>query len=190
MESTLSPSRSCLRLVVRPRLLPTSTLYQAFCNSSLKRYGHLSTSESDPSSAIKTVININAKGIVVCCESGATTQQIAKFCSGYSFTVLTTTSKCVASQAYVFMKWCEVNVRLAFFGSYWCCCESRHWGLQKQGFCAKIGNPIIVGHDTSPRIGATNRIHTSNMPKDSTLLRAIGHVHACMGNAMLVISIK
>jgi pyruvate kinase len=66
------------------------TLYSAVRNSTLDKFGSLSISESVASSAVKTAIDIGAKGIVVCSESGATAQQIAKFRPGRPVTVLTT----------------------------------------------------------------------------------------------------
>jgi len=67
-----------------------NSLYQALRNSTLQRYGHLSTSESIASSAVKTAIDVNARGIIVCSESGATAAQIV------SIAVLVT-SCCVKS---------------------------------------------------------------------------------------------
>merc|ERR1712232_496684 len=85
------------------------SLYQAVRNSSLNRYGHLSISESIASSAVKTAIDINAKAIIVCSESGATAQQIAKFRSGRYISVLTTSDR-VAHQCFGVMKGCEATV--------------------------------------------------------------------------------
>merc|ERR1711935_681646 len=82
------------------------SLYQAVRNSSLNRYGHLSTSESIASSAVKTAIDINARAIIVCSESGATAQQIAKFRSGRHISVLTTCEQ-VARQTYGYMRACK-----------------------------------------------------------------------------------
>merc|ERR1712032_1398048 len=82
------------------------TLYSAIRNSTLDKFGHLSTSESIASSAVKTAIDIGAKAIVVCSESGATAQQIAKFRAGRPVTVLTTSEQ-VARQAYGYMKGCK-----------------------------------------------------------------------------------
>jgi len=53
-------------------------LYQAVRNSTLARYGTLSTSESIASSAVKTAIDVNAKAVIVCSESGTTATQVAK----------------------------------------------------------------------------------------------------------------
>jgi pyruvate kinase len=53
------------------------TLYQAVRKSSLKAYGFMNSSESIASSAVKTAIEIDASGIIVCSESGTTARQIA-----------------------------------------------------------------------------------------------------------------
>ena len=55
------------------------SLYQAVRNSTLYKFGFLSTSESVASSAVKTAIDVRAKGIIVCSESGNTARQVAKF---------------------------------------------------------------------------------------------------------------
>lgn len=57
-------------------------LYQAVRNSSLKAFGRMGRSESIASSAVKTSIDLKAKALVVCSESGATAQQVAKFRPG------------------------------------------------------------------------------------------------------------
>jgi pyruvate kinase len=87
----------------------TDSLYSAIRNSTLDSYGSLSISESIASSAVKTAIDIDAKGIVVCSESGMTAQQIAKFRPGRPIMVLTTRPT-VARQAYGYMKGCEAKV--------------------------------------------------------------------------------
>jgi pyruvate kinase len=51
--------------------------------------GVLSTSESIASSAVKTAIDVNAKAIIVCSESGTTATQVAKFRPGRPIFVLT-----------------------------------------------------------------------------------------------------
>ena len=67
----------------------TNMLYQAVRNSTMSRYGHLSTSESIASSAVKTAIDIDAKLLVVASESGTTARQICKFRPGRPVHVLT-----------------------------------------------------------------------------------------------------
>ena len=46
-------------------------LYQAVRNSTLNKFGHLSTSESIASSSVKTAIDIEAKAIICCSKSGS-----------------------------------------------------------------------------------------------------------------------
>merc|ERR1719503_424032 len=64
-------------------------LYQAVRNSTLAKYGTMTTAESIASSAVKTAIDVGAKAIIVCSESGATARQIAKFRPGMPIIVLT-----------------------------------------------------------------------------------------------------
>merc|ERR1712003_217668 len=78
-------------------------LYQAVRNTTLSEYGHLSTTASIASSAVKTSIDVDAKAIIVCSESGATAQQVAKFRSGRYVTVLTTSEQ-VARQCFGVLK--------------------------------------------------------------------------------------
>jgi pyruvate kinase len=130
-----------------------NSLYQAVRNSSLNKYGHLSTSESIASSAVKTAIDINAKGIVVCSESGTTAQQIAKFRSGRPVTVLTTNEQ-VARQAYGVLKGCQARVLPSLDETDKVITEVIQ-GFVKDGE-AKVGEPIVVVHGHSARVGATN----------------------------------
>ena len=46
-------------------------LYQAVRNSTLSKYGRLSTSESIASSSVNTTIDVKAKAIIVCSETGS-----------------------------------------------------------------------------------------------------------------------
>jgi len=64
-------------------------LFQAVRNSSLLRYGSFNPSESVASSAVKTAIDIKAKAIIVCTESGATAAQVAKFRPSMPIVVIT-----------------------------------------------------------------------------------------------------
>jgi len=129
------------------------SLYQAVRNSTLSEQGSLSTSESIASSAVKTTIDVGAKAIVVCSESGATASQVAKFRPGRPITVLTTSGH-VARQCYGVLKGCSarllpsleatdeiVNDTIAEF--------------KKEGI-ASDGDAIVVVHGTSSRKGATN----------------------------------
>jgi pyruvate kinase len=130
-----------------------NSLYQAVRNSTLVQYGHLSTSESIASSAVKTAIDVNAKAIIVCSESGATASQVAKFRSGRFVTVLTTSER-VARQCFGVLKGCDAR-----------CLPSLEHTDQvvndtirsfKESGRANAGDPIVVVHGTSARVGATN----------------------------------
>jgi len=67
-----------------------NSLYEAVRNSTLRNIGTLSTSESIASSAVKSAIDVGAKAIIVCSQSGVTAQQVAKFRPGMTVIVLTT----------------------------------------------------------------------------------------------------
>eukprot|EP00980_Cylindrotheca_fusiformis_P004156 scaffold909_cov135-Cylindrotheca_fusiformis.AAC.13 len=129
------------------------SLYQAVRNSTLFRYGNLSTSESIASSAVKTSIDIQAKAIVVCSESGTTALQIAKFRSGRHVYVLTTSER-VARQCYGVMKGCEASV-LSSLEETDKVVDEIIEGFKERGV-ANAGEPIVVVHGSSARAGATN----------------------------------
>lgn len=86
-----------------------NALYCAIRNSTLEKFDTLDISESIASSAVKTSIDIHAKAIIVCSESGATAQQVSKFRSGLLTTILTTNEQ-VARQVYGFCKGCTATV--------------------------------------------------------------------------------
>lgn len=130
-----------------------NSLYQAVRNSTLNRYGHLSTSESIASSAVKTAIDINAKAIIVCSESGATAQQIAKFRSGRPTTVLTSSEQ-VARQAFGVLKGTKAQV-LPSLSATDTVVTLAVEKFKEEGV-AKAGDPIVVVHGSHSRQGATN----------------------------------
>ena len=129
------------------------SLYQAVRNSTLRKYGHLSTSESIASSAVKTAIDVNAKAIIVMSESGNTARQVAKFRPGMPVEVITTCEQ-VANQCYGTLKGTSahtvesmdvedsmVNVVVE--------------NLKAAGK-ASAGDPIVIVHGTVAKSGATN----------------------------------
>jgi pyruvate kinase len=130
-----------------------NSLYQAVRNSTLARYGHLSTSESIASSAVKTAIDINAKAIIVCSESGTTAQQISKFRPGRHVTVLTTSER-VARQCFGVLKGCEALVLPSLEATDMVVTETIN-GFRTRGL-AKPGEPIVIVHGTNAKVGATN----------------------------------
>jgi len=64
-------------------------LYEAVRNSTIATYGKLDTAESIASSAVKTSIDVGAKAIIVCSESGRTARLIAKYRPAAKIYVLT-----------------------------------------------------------------------------------------------------
>jgi pyruvate kinase len=119
----------------------------------LGRYGSLGTSESIASSAVKTCIDVNAKAIIVCSESGATAAQVAKFRPGRPVTVLTT-SGAVARQCYGVLKGCDAILLPSLEATEQIVNETIE-GFKKSGI-ATAGDAIVVVHGTSARVGATN----------------------------------
>lgn len=128
-------------------------LYQAVRNTTLAEFGHLSTTASIASSAVKTAIDVDAKAIIVCSESGATAQQVAKFRSGRHVTVLTTSEQ-VARQCYGVLKGCRALVlpSLAVTDDLISLTVS---SIRDKGI-AKAGDPVVVVHGTKTLVGGTN----------------------------------
>jgi len=78
-------------------------LYMSIRNSTLKRFGSMSSSESIASSAVKTAYDVDAKAIVVLSESGSTARQIAKFRPKMPICVLTPKAH-IAKQCFGILK--------------------------------------------------------------------------------------
>lgn len=131
----------------------TKTLYQAVRNSTLEKLHHLSVSESIASSAVKTSVDIGAKAIIVCSESGSTAAQIAKFRPALPTTVLTTCPK-VARQCYGVLRGCD-SILLSSFEHTDRTLNATIDSYKKSGFL-KAGDPILVVSGTISRAGATN----------------------------------
>jgi len=129
------------------------SLYQAVRNSTLKKFGNLDTSESIASSAVKTAIDVNAKSIIVCSETGNTARQIAKFRPGMKVVVLTT-SATVARQCYGVLKGCKA-VLLDSIEDTDAIIAKTIADFQKTGV-AKSGEPIVIVHGAIAQKGSTN----------------------------------
>jgi pyruvate kinase len=129
------------------------SLYQAVRNSTIKRYGHISTSESIASSAVKTAIDVSAKAIIVCSESGNTARQIAKFRPGMKVIVLTTHSH-TASQSFGVLKGVKSKLIPTFDDES----KSIHDVISelRESGAAVAGEPIVVVHGAVAKKGATN----------------------------------
>jgi len=128
-------------------------LYQAVRNSTLNQYGKISTSESIASSAVKTAIDVNAKAIIVCSESGATATQVAKFRPGRPITVLTP-SPTVARQCYGVLRGCSAQV-LSSQDSTDDVITKTIEEFKTSGICA-AGDAIVVVYGTMQMSGSTN----------------------------------
>mmetsp|Transcript_17484 Transcript_17484/g.35596 ORF Transcript_17484/g.35596 Transcript_17484/m.35596 type:complete len:511 (+) Transcript_17484:156-1688(+) len=129
------------------------SLYQAVRNSTLNRYGHLSTSESIASSAVKTAIDVNAKAILVMSESGSTARQVAKFRPGMPIKVLTHSEQ-VARQCFGTLKGCSAYlVKTMNFeaGTINAVIDE----LKAEGK-ASAGDSVVIVHGAVAQKGATN----------------------------------
>jgi len=129
------------------------SLYQAVRNSTIKKFGHLSTSESIASSAVKTAIDVMAKAIIVCSESGNTAAQIAKFRPGMKVIVITTKAH-TGSQSFGVLKGVTSKV-VASFDDETKAINDVIADLRKAGV-AKSGEPVVVVHGAVAKKGATN----------------------------------
>jgi pyruvate kinase len=129
------------------------SLYQAVRNSSIKKFGYLSTSESIASSAVKTAIDVKAKAIIVCSESGATARQIAKFRPGMKVIVLTTYPT-VARQCFGVIKGCTCRVLNSIEDTNFVISDTIG-ELRKSGIC-NIGEPVVIVHGAVAQKGSTN----------------------------------
>jgi len=129
------------------------SLYQAVRNSAINRYGHLSTSESIASSAVKTAIDTNAKAIIVMSESGTTARQVAKFRPGMPVVVITTCVQ-VARQTYGTLKGCTART-VETMDMEDGAVDAIKASMVEAG-TAKAGDPIVIVHGTVAKKGATN----------------------------------
>ncbi|GKZ01324.1 hypothetical protein MPSEU_001083400 [Mayamaea pseudoterrestris] len=131
----------------------TNMLYQAVRNSTLAQYGYLSTSESIASSAVKTAIDVKAKAIIVCSESGTTATQVAKFRPGVPILCLTLEAR-VARQVCGVLRSAAAKV-LTSFGdldkNIDTCLEE-----MKESHGLKKGDAVIVITGTIHHKGSTN----------------------------------
>jgi len=129
------------------------SLYQAVRNSTIRKYGHLSTSESISSSAVKTAIDVNAKAIIVCSETGNTARQIAKFRPGMKVVVLTTRSQ-TASQSFGVLKGVTSRLVPSFDDETQAIADVI--SEMKATGEATSGDPVVIVHGAVAKEGATN----------------------------------
>jgi pyruvate kinase len=131
----------------------TNLLYQAIRNSTIARYGTLSTSESIASSAVKTAIDVGAVALIVCSETGRTATQVAKFRPGIPIVVLTHEPQ-VARQCCGVLRSAIATV-IPNMGLMDQGIVDAIASLLKQGV-AKSGDAVVVVTGTIDREGATN----------------------------------
>ena len=128
-------------------------LYQAVRNSTMSRYGNLSTSESIASSAVKTAVDVDAKAIIVISETGSTARQMAKFRPFMPITVLTE-SPTAARQSFGVLKGCKARVLKSTEDTEFVIGEAIE-DFKRDGV-AKPGQPIVIVHGSTSKQGATN----------------------------------
>lgn len=128
-------------------------LYQAVRNSTLAKYGTMTTAESIASSAVKTAIDVGAKAIIVCSESGATARQIAKFRPGMPIIVLTRNGS-TARQCYGVVKGATIRILPSIEDTDAIVADILK-GMVSDGSC-KSADPVVIVHGSSANIGATN----------------------------------
>lgn len=131
----------------------SNMLYQAVRNSALAQYGVLSTSESIASSAVKTSIDIMAKGIIVLSETGTTATQVAKFRPGRPIHVLTSDPR-VARQVAGVLRGCHSHLL-----KDWSMLEetvAKMINQMKKDGKVQSGEPIIYITGQVRKKGATN----------------------------------
>jgi len=128
-------------------------LYQAVRNSKMGRFGKLTFSESVASSSVKTAIDINAKVIICCSESGSTAGQISNFRPGMPVYVLTTSER-TARQCYGVLKGCQASV-VDSVEDFQFKIEETITMLKRNGELQE-GDPVVVVHGNMTGQGSTN----------------------------------
>ena len=149
------------------------SLYQAVRNSTLRKYGHLSTSESIASSAVKTAIDVNAKAIIVMSESGNTARQVAKFRPGMPVAVLTPSAQ-VARQCFGTLKGCYAYVVDSLEDT-----DKLNEEVMREcriAGIAKVGDPVVIICGTTFGSGATNQIKVEYLQDDPTKTYVRAHL--------------
>jgi pyruvate kinase len=136
----------------------TDLLYQAVRASTLSQYGKLGTSESIASSAVKTVIDIDAKAIIVVSESGTTARQVAKFRPGRPIYCITATEQ-VARQVCGVLRSCSAHL-ITDIHDMDKAIDDCMANFTKLGLC-QPGDAVVVVTGTVRQKGATNlmRVH-------------------------------
>lgn len=129
------------------------SLYQAVRNSTLRKYGHLSTSESIASSAVKTAIDVQAKAIIVMTETGNTARQIAKFRPGMQV-ICITTDQHVANQCFGTLKGCSSHT-IETMDMEDSTVNKVIEDLKASGV-ASPGDSVVIVHGSVAKAGATN----------------------------------
>eukprot|EP00523_Entomoneis_sp_CCMP467_P004143 CAMPEP_0168756726 /NCGR_PEP_ID=MMETSP0724-20121128/20772_1 /TAXON_ID=265536 /ORGANISM="Amphiprora sp., Strain CCMP467" /LENGTH=518 /DNA_ID=CAMNT_0008805459 /DNA_START=44 /DNA_END=1600 /DNA_ORIENTATION=- len=133
----------------------TNLLYQATRNSALAEFGNLSTSESIASSAVKTSIDVHAKAIIVCSETGTTATQVAKFRPGKPIVVITASGQ-VARQCNGYLRGASAVIVDNLANDMEGAVTSIIDGFKKSGFASAGDAVVVVSGTVAAQPGATN----------------------------------
>ena len=137
-------------------------LFAAIRESTLSEHGNMSVAEAVASSAVKTAMDMGAKGIIVCSETGNTARLVAKYRPSAPVLVLTSTES-VARQVSGMLRGCRTVVVGSMIGT-----ESILMRAADQcaewGWCAP-GEPVVAVHGMlEGRPGATNVCRVLSVP--------------------------
>ena len=131
------------------------TLPLSYGFSVLSAKGYLPISESIASSAVKTSIDVNAKLIIVCSESGSTARLIAKYRPPSAVHVLTQFES-TARQCQGVLKNTDSTVVTSMVDNERIIYESIS-NLKERGVVA-TGDTVIIVHGTGNVGGSTNQM--------------------------------
>merc|ERR1711983_249050 len=129
-------------------------LYEAVRNSTILAYGKLDTAESIASSAVKTSIDIGAKVIIVCSQSGKTARLIAKYRPAAKICVLTPHS-IVSRQSCGVLK--GVYTFISCLTDTDACIKDAKEKILFSGDVEK-GEGVVIVYGMSANVGSTNTL--------------------------------
>lgn len=118
-------------------------LFAAIRESTLSEHGNMSVAEAVASSAVKTAMDMGAKGIIVCSETGNTARLIAKYRPPMHVLVLTGTDS-VARQTAGLVRNAQVVVMGSMMGTD--SIVHRAEELMKERGWVKAGDCVVAVH--------------------------------------------
>lgn len=137
-------------------------LFAAMRESTLSEVGAMTIGEAVASSAVKTAIDMGAKVIIVCSETGNSARLVAKYRPAAPVLVLTATDS-VARQVSGLCRGVKSMVMGSMIGTesilMRACDMVKEWGWAKAGDCVVAVHGTIEG-----RSGATNMLKVLYVP--------------------------